>query len=215
MGLRDVLRDLAGLGYRTTWGIFSASEVGAPHQRKRVFVMAYDQSLGIQGRWPSRIEEPRPHAGQELPLRGGDAGGSGTAQAWPSRPGDPQHGWEPPRVVGDATQRQSWQPEAWDGRQGIVRGSESVGQPASPRLQDWRGIPLAGCQPKPQLERSEQRQTKPSLGRNAYGPASRVDYAELCRSCDNRTDELRLLGNGVVPATAELAFRTLLEELTA
>jgi hypothetical protein len=27
---------------------------------------------------------------------------------------------------------------------------------------------------------------------------------------DNRTDELRMLGNGVVPAAAELAFRTLL-----
>jgi hypothetical protein len=39
-------------------------------------------------------------------------------------------------------------------------------------------------------------------------------YAELCVSCDNRTDELRLLGNGVVPATAALAFRTLWEELT-
>jgi hypothetical protein len=35
----------------------------------------------------------------------------------------------------------------------------------------------------------------------------------LCVSCDNRTDELRLLGNGVVPATAELAFRTLLDEV--
>jgi hypothetical protein len=33
-------------------------------------------------------------------------------------------------------------------------------------------------------------------------------------SCDNRTDELRLLGNGVVPATATIAFRTLWEELT-
>ena len=30
---------------------------------------------------------------------------------------------------------------------------------------------------------------------------------------DNRTDELRLLGNGVVPATATLAFQTLLAEL--
>ena len=30
---------------------------------------------------------------------------------------------------------------------------------------------------------------------------------------DNRTDELRLLGNGVVPATAEKAFRTLLSQL--
>jgi hypothetical protein len=31
---------------------------------------------------------------------------------------------------------------------------------------------------------------------------------------DNRTDELRLLGNGVVPATAEIAFRTLFARLT-
>jgi hypothetical protein len=35
----------------------------------------------------------------------------------------------------------------------------------------------------------------------------------LSVSCDNRTDELRLLGNGVVPATAERAFRTLMNQL--
>jgi hypothetical protein len=35
----------------------------------------------------------------------------------------------------------------------------------------------------------------------------------LCVTCDNRTDELRLLGNGVVPATAALAFRTLMNDL--
>jgi hypothetical protein len=40
-----------------------------------------------------------------------------------------------------------------------------------------------------------------------------MGHAEFYVSCDNRTDELRLLGNGVVPATAELAFRTLWEEL--
>ena len=40
-----------------------------------------------------------------------------------------------------------------------------------------------------------------------------MDHAELYTSCDNRTDELRLLGNGVVPATAETAFRVLLADL--
>ena len=44
LGLSDVIEDLAGMGYRTTWGIFSASECGAPHQRKRVFIMAYHDS---------------------------------------------------------------------------------------------------------------------------------------------------------------------------
>jgi hypothetical protein len=37
-------------------------------------------------------------------------------------------------------------------------------------------------------------------------------YVEAA-SQGNRTDELRLLGNGVVPATAELAFRTLMQQL--
>ena len=40
-----------------------------------------------------------------------------------------------------------------------------------------------------------------------------MDHAELFVTCDNRTDELRLLGNGVVPATAERAFRILIQEL--
>ena len=45
LGLRDVLKDLAGLGYFTTWGLFSASEVGAPHQRKRIFILAHTDSV--------------------------------------------------------------------------------------------------------------------------------------------------------------------------
>ena len=39
--LQYVLSDLERMGYRATAGIFSASEVGAPHQRKRVFIMGY------------------------------------------------------------------------------------------------------------------------------------------------------------------------------
>ncbi len=39
--LKYVLGDLESMGYRATAGIFSASEVGAPHQRKRVFIMGY------------------------------------------------------------------------------------------------------------------------------------------------------------------------------
>jgi hypothetical protein len=62
-------------------------------------------------------------------------------------------------------------------------------------------------------QQQEQRQTQSALGGDAHGPASGLDYAKLSVSCDNRTDELRLLGNGVVPATAALAFKTLLNEL--
>ena len=42
--LKYVLGDLEQRGYRTSWGVFSAEEVGAPHQRKRVFIMAYSET---------------------------------------------------------------------------------------------------------------------------------------------------------------------------
>ena len=54
-----------------------------------------------------------------------------------------------------------------------------------------------------------QREIESEVGRDTDGSARWVDYAQLCESLDNRTDELRMLGNGVVPGTAERAFRVL------
>lgn len=52
IGLREVLTELALLGYRVensrgepTWGVFSAAEIGAPHNRKRVFI--YAEQVGV------------------------------------------------------------------------------------------------------------------------------------------------------------------------
>ena len=46
LGLNEVISDLEDRGYDTTWGIFSAREVGAPHQRKRVYIMGNAQHYG-------------------------------------------------------------------------------------------------------------------------------------------------------------------------
>ena len=37
----EVLGDLAALGFDATWDVFRASDVGAPHRRERVFLLAY------------------------------------------------------------------------------------------------------------------------------------------------------------------------------
>lgn len=48
--LLHVLRELERLGYEATAGVFSASEIGAPHQRKRVFIMGCRSDLSEAGR---------------------------------------------------------------------------------------------------------------------------------------------------------------------
>lgn len=46
-GIGDVLGTLASLGYDAEWDVISACSMGAPHMRKRVFVVAYPSgSLG-------------------------------------------------------------------------------------------------------------------------------------------------------------------------
>lgn len=47
------------------------------------------------------------------------------------------------------------------------------------------------------------------MGRNVDGASDWLDYEKLCTSYTSIVDEIALLGNGVVPATAELAFRIL------
>jgi DNA (cytosine-5)-methyltransferase 1 len=44
-GLGDVLGDLARIGYDAEWSVVSACSVGAPHVRRRVFVVAYPDSI--------------------------------------------------------------------------------------------------------------------------------------------------------------------------
>lgn len=41
LGFKEVLKDLAEVGYDAKWQVIRASDVGAPHQRARLFVIAY------------------------------------------------------------------------------------------------------------------------------------------------------------------------------
>ena len=45
-GLPYVLADLAGLGFDAEWAMFAAADVGAPHLRKRFWLLAYASGTG-------------------------------------------------------------------------------------------------------------------------------------------------------------------------
>jgi DNA (cytosine-5)-methyltransferase 1 len=55
-GLDRVLGDLAELGFNAEWSVVSACSMGAPHPRKRMFIVAYPEGL----RWEQcrRFEHP-------------------------------------------------------------------------------------------------------------------------------------------------------------
>ncbi len=48
-GLDIVLGDLASMGYDARWGVLGAAGVGAPHLRKRIWIVADAVRLGLQG----------------------------------------------------------------------------------------------------------------------------------------------------------------------
>lgn len=102
---------------------------------------------------------------------------------WPARPSEPQYEWEEPRVVAD-TKSQQGSPNNHGREQGATCESEE-------------GEPRGGHS---RTLRQGDRETQPGLGRATNGSSSRVD-------------RLRLLGNGVVPATAAKAFVTLIQRV--
>jgi len=59
LGYREVRSDLEQLGYTVEEGIFSAEEVGAPHQRKRLFIIAVDNSYCQRFKQDNKIQTRR------------------------------------------------------------------------------------------------------------------------------------------------------------
>jgi site-specific DNA-cytosine methylase len=86
LGLETVLRELWGLGYAPAAGLFSAAEVGAPHQRLRIFILAHtDESA-------SRHRPLQPGWEQRLHPKGGSAG-SGHQQMVDAESDGWREGW--------------------------------------------------------------------------------------------------------------------------
>ena len=114
---------------------------------------------------------------------------SGSVTAYPRGRGRKQHEWEPPRVSMEYSHNN--------------RGKPSNSEETATKTETAQRI----IKRPRSIQITEQ--IKPQMGRDIDGPAHRVGEAYLFNSCDNRTDELKALGNGVVPDTAERAFRVL------
>jgi site-specific DNA-cytosine methylase len=98
-----VLGDLSDLGYDATWITVAASDVGAPHRRRRVFILAWDAAYPAgagrrpegrgtgDGAGPAGVGSPEPdgcgRATTADALREAGGGGTGLREAGPGRVG--------------------------------------------------------------------------------------------------------------------------------
>jgi DNA (cytosine-5)-methyltransferase 1 len=109
LGLDRVLQDLAGCGFRSAFGLFTAEEVGAPHRRERVFILGLADANRERG--PCRTtrredaEDARQPSGDQSMADASSERSSGRRcngerpHQWPSRPGSPQRSNEPSRTT--------------------------------------------------------------------------------------------------------------------
>ena len=187
--LHHVLSDLEELGYRATAARFSAREVGAPHRRRRWFI------LGVRNAY--REGEPIITVDEEASgMRGAVANAHGTNESRIERKQIKK---------GQQFRRESsgnGQGLANSERSGLERYARNVERSSRPSRSRQKSGPIAeGCfqypnGPGPQHEDEPPRVLESGMGGNSYGLPDRVD-------------RLRALGNAVVPEVAEKAFRTL------
>jgi len=184
-GLSTVLADLAEMGYDARWDIVGAHHVAAPHQRNRIWVLAWDSNRfdeqevrGVCRRETSNPCEICSAMGDSnLPHVKGKSLSRRVYSEHSNINRRSKHG-EARENVGDSMcERQPRQGQSWFRSDPAEKGERETDYAFSERIGHIWGI-------------------KSPLGRVANGVAARVD-------------RLRCIGNGQVPAVAQLAWNTL------
>lgn len=194
-GLHRVLGDLAEAGYNAAWMVLGAADLGAPHKRDRIWILAEDAQIR------------NAHSGNEAtisevqrPLQTSEPGRScrdGAAEA---------------AAGGAASDADSYGMQCSELREQHERTEESSGGGQN-RVESGRPLAdsnLSGREKQRKPEPTEPQQqtaeccswwgSEPALGRVADGVAHRVD-------------RLKALGNGQVPLVAAVAFCALQQRL--
>ncbi|MGY3337579.1 DNA (cytosine-5)-methyltransferase 1 [Streptomyces filamentosus] len=210
LGFADVLADLARLGFDAEWCCVRASEVGAPHPRNRLFLLATAADAADLGHQRARGARRRGHGPADHGHAPADA-----ERLVPGHDGELPAGRDPVRLgVRHDPPRCDTAPAADPDPRGRGAGQPLVrpGQPDAdwgrfaPAIRRWEAVlgrPAPGAT-------DARRRLNPQFVEWLMGlPAGHVtDVPGL-----TRTQQLKALGNGVVPAQAEAALRVLLDRI--
>lgn len=215
---------LHALGYRTRAVQISAADVGLPHRRERVFVVAYADGteLRLESRWSGGAHGPG----------AAESGRGGEALAYAERQGQPQPGG----AVSDERGRAEH-----GGQRGALAYARGAGLEERFGLAGDAGAQFQAA--KRGGETGAARPALPLLGRGPHGLPDRVDRAPAGRGAEqhdwepprtverapsikpggarpfarlrDRQARLKALGNGIVPQCAEAVGRFVIGEVLA
>lgn len=229
LGFDRVLGDLAALGFDAEWGLVRASDVGAPHRRERLFVLAADRAFTERGGpEPNALAAPAGRTAEPGERSGADSSSSDSRR---ERHGGGTDGGTLGRV-GRADARQARQRER-PRAQSVGGGAPSL---PTPTARDWKDrSPCDNVDENALLGRvvwgtAKWGQYAPAIARweTVMGPApSPVDdkgrlNPDLARWMmgfpegwlhGTRTQQLKQCGNAVVPQQGAVALQWLGERL--
>ncbi|CAB5223997.1 Dcm Site-specific DNA methylase [uncultured Caudovirales phage] len=193
LGFKEVLKGLAEVGYDAKWRIVRASDVGAPHRRERIFIIAYPQSTNSNSLGCSLVEhesgaqrdkgqsqfEPK-HLGEQVAANSNNA-----RRIWDSQG---SRGRLNSRITSDS----DWNEQSRDGQTSKLgsrfnsRADMCLQTPSNP-LVDGK--------------------LNPKFVEYMMGlPEGWVTDCDI-----SRAQQLKMLGNGVVPQQAQYAIQQLLK----
>ena len=196
-GLGRVLGDLSEMGYNARWCVLGADDAGAPHRRKRIWILAY-------------ANNDRSHSGSFKR--------SPNKKRWEKQDGPIT---ERSKILADSNTKRL-QGASCGRIRGFFKsvessqGSESRGRATTERGIQWWNTDPADIPNTRQLNKRGPQESKWSSDNIAGQDRIRTTKPELGRVADglaHRVDRLKAIGNGQVPGVAAISFTILSEGL--
>ena len=195
-GLDRVLADLASTGYDTTWRCVRASDVGAPHRRERLFLLA----------WPAPTAAAHPAGARPLRSRG-----PGNQTPHRTRH-QPQRRRLPSAGARDERRRAACPDERLVSSPGHVAeqcAATTSWGPYAAAIRRWERVLDRPAPPPTEPGRDGNERLAPRFAEWMMGlPAGWVTGIDI-----SRTAQLRAIGNGVIPQQGIHALRLLAADL--
>ena len=197
LGFANVLSDLATIGFDAEWGTFRASDVGAPHQRKRLFIIAYPDSTrrGEHGRSVTIQQEFSTTQHDSDTTTDTDSNGYGGGL----------HARAVAGMEREATGSTQQRERTW----GESNPGSDWGK-YTPVIQRWELV-VNRSAPAPTIVHNDKQRLNPVFVEWMMG----LEEGHVTGHGLSFAQELKMLGNGVVPQQARAAVAQLMERIPA